>query len=197
MKKILVVAPTSVEASYMKNAIARRNAVGKKFHNEYKVIETGSGKVNAAMETALELNADMYDLIAVVGFASGSAYFRQGDVIIPNTAGYWDVSVPKDVLPELTKMYDLQGSDDCTILTGDSVVGKSFVASLVSNFGAKALYDMESAAVAQVAEEYNIPVLIIKTVSDVPAVDTPVSREDFIKQSTDFSSVLNYLESLL
>lgn len=196
--KILIVAPTERENKYMNNSIARLRALGKQFRNEYKVIRTGVGKVNAAMEVSLELNADLYDLVVVVGFAAGSAYFKQGDVVIPDSTAYWDVCIPEGFVPEMTKEYPLQGSDDVTILTGDSFITKSFAESLVSNFGAKAIYDMETAAVAQVSEEYNVPVLALKIVSDVPSLcsDSMQTFEEFVNTNTDFAPFLNYLEAL-
>lgn len=194
---ILVVAPMAVEAQNFKHAL---DSIAHK--HQYRVVQSGVGKVNAATEVALELYGNptrpAYDLIAVIGYAGGSSRLSQGDFVIPSCAKYHDVNCPEDLVPELTKTYDLQGSDNCVILTGDSFVTTQNIESVQNcNPGCDSIiFDMESAAVCQVAEE--TPVIVMKLISDIPAVENNLqSFSDFVDTHSNFSQFVHYLESLV
>lgn len=196
---ILVVAPMESEAKNFKQALSTIE-----HSNSYKVIQTGVGKVNAAYNTALELYGNVrksYDLVAVIGYAGASSRLEQGSFVAPCCAKYHDVVVPNslntELVEDLVTTYPLQGFDDVIILTGDSFVTKSNVSKINSHLGnfSAALYDMESAAVCQVAE--NIPVVVLKIVSDNPQKDSNLqSFSEFVETHSNFSQFVHFLESL-
>lgn len=194
---ILVIAPMRVEADNFIKALK-----GIEHHNYYKVSCVGVGKVNAASNTALELygcaNSKRYDLVAVIGYAGASSRFKQGDFVIPMAARYHDVSVPVGIVDELNKVFKLEGSDEVIILTGDSFVTKSNVSFIQSKFGGSSfLFDMESAAVAQVAGMEDIPVVVLKLVSDIPSnKNNLLTFEEFVENNSNFSQFVHYLEAL-
>ena len=195
---ILVIAPMKVEADNFTRAL---NGIQHRHH--YRVCNSGIGKVNAASNTALELygnpSARRYDLIAVIGYAGGSNRLGQGDFVIPRIARYHDVNCPVDLVPELTKEFELEGSDNVMILTGDSFVTHENVIQInKQNTKCDAvLYDMEATAVCQVAEEAEIPVIVMKLVSDKPASSNNLqSFNEFVETHVNFSQFVHYLEAL-
>lgn len=189
---VLVLAPMQSEADNFKSALSVYGHLA----NNYKVVQTGVGKVNMAATLSLELSSTDYDLIAVVGYAAGSFKFVQGDFIIPCAAQYHDIVCPFGFLPELESRYELCGNDDVVILTGDSFVNKELANHLVERFGCDVLFDMESTAAAQVLSEYSIPLLVMKIVSDIPQEGSNLqSFEEFCKTHTDFKQFVGYLES--
>lgn len=195
--RILVVAPMEVEALNFKKAL-----VSIPHSNIYNVVTTGVGKVNAAATTALELwsgpHAGSYDLVAVIGYAGGSLRLKQGDFVIPKVAKYHDVSCPADIVPDLSKEYELQGNDNICVLTGDTFVTEDNVSQVSSkNISCESsIFDMEAAAVCQVADD--IPVLVMKLISDNPSSkDNLQSFEEFVRTHSNFAQFVYYLESLV
>lgn len=172
--KILVVAPTHDEFNLMKWA---KEHLGTK--HDIKIIETGIGKVASASEVAVELQS-MYDLVAVIGFAGGSDKFKQGDIVIPSYARYSDVVLPDEIVSSLTDVYDLEGNDEVTILTGDQFVSATRQDRLQTRFGLDIIFDMEATAIAQVCSEYGTEVLVMKVVSDIPSDENPTGFTDFV-----------------
>ena len=60
-----------------------------------------------------------------------------------------------------------------------------------------ALFDMESTAVCQAAELFDLPVVVVKMVSDVPEQgDTEHSYDEFVDSHSDFGCFIDYLEQL-
>lgn len=194
---ILVIAPL---VSEYKNF--RKTLESVPHSNHYHVVQSGVGKANAAATVALELygNPDVeYDLIAVIGYAGGSSRLKQGDFVIPCSTKYHDANCPSDIVPELTKEYSLEGSDNYIILTGDSFVTKDNIAEISSHstdYDA-IVFDMESASVCQIAEDSGIPVIVMKLISDIPSQSNNMqSFNEFVKTHSNFIQFLQYLESL-
>lgn len=190
---ILVIAPMHSEFASFNNSLA---SIPHK--NHYKVVEVGVGKVNAAANTAIELygnpHSKGYDLIAVIGYAAASSNIPQGSFVIPLSAKYYDTDCPDSII-ELSKTYELQGQDDIIILTGDSFVTAANVTSINrSTTSTSIVYDMETAAVCQVAEE--TPVIALKLISDNPSSNNLQSFTEFVKTHSNFSQFVYYLESI-
>jgi nucleoside phosphorylase len=56
---------------------------------------------------------------------------------------------------------------------------------------------MEATAICQAAALYNLPVVVVKMVSDVPEMgDTEFSYDEFVNAHTDFTAFVEYLEQL-
>jgi len=198
--KILIIAPKSSECENFRRALTRYSH-SHKLNHEYKVETAGFGKANAAGTAALyAYNPDNWvpDLVAVIGYAAGSSKYKQGDFVIPSKALYYDAHCPAGVVEDLERVYDLQGIEPVTILTGDSFVDKTLAEQLVDRFGGDVLFDMEATAVAQIFYDVSIPVLVMKLISDVPQLDSEnlQSFSEFVETHTDFSQFVFYLESL-
>lgn len=195
--KILICAPTSREYRAMRYALD--NASGLK-HN-YDLIEVGIGKAlsSAGVARALTLATEQYDMLAVVGFAASALGRKQGDIVMPCRAIHHDAIIPENFCPEITDPRMLRGTDPETVFTGDSFVNADIIREVKSRFGVECgLFDMEIAAICQVAELYNnIPVVVAKYVSDVPEEGhSEQSYEEFANAHSDFTPLLNRLEAL-
>lgn len=195
--KILICAPTSREYRAMRYALD--NASGLK-HN-YDLVEVGIGKAlsSAGVARALILATEQYDMLAVVGFAASALGRKQGDIVMPCRAIHHDAIIPENFCPEITDPRMLRGTDPETVFTGDSFVNADIIREVKSRFGVECgLFDMEIAAICQVAELYNnIPVVVAKYVSDVPEEGhSEQSYEEFANAHSDFTPLLNRLEAL-
>ena len=193
--KYLIVAPTEREYSNITQALE-----GRTLQNSYSVVRTGVGKALAAANTALAINrADgEIDRVAIVGYAASTIGRERGDIVAPRVARYHDCRIPGDFVPELTEPYPLLGHDDAVVWTGDSFVDGEIIAQIKERYGVKsALFDMESTAVCQAAELFDLPVVVVKMVSDVPEQgDTEHSYDEFVDSHSDFGLFLDYLEQL-
>ena len=195
--KILICAPTSREYRVMRYVLD--NASGLK-HN-YDLVEVGIGKAlsSAGVARALTLATEQYDMLAVVGFAASALGRKQGDIVMPCRAIHHDAIIPENFCPEITDPRMLRGTDPETVFTGDSFVNADIIREVKSRFGVECgLFDMEIAAICQVAELYNnIPVVVAKYVSDVPEEGhSEQSYEEFANAHSDFTPLLNRLEAL-
>ena len=194
--RILVVAPTSRESKNMCNTLASKSLL----RHDYTVICSGIGKAGAAASTAMAVaKAEQpYDMILVVGYAAGSLGFRQGDVVCPSVARYHDCDVPEGFIPELTDPFELLGTDDVTLFTGDSFINAHSAAEIKARFGVeKAVYDMEITAIKIAAQQCgNLPVMAVKFISDVPEDGhTEHSYDAFADAHSDFSPLLERAEN--
>ena len=169
--------------------------------NEYDLVEVGIGKALSAagVSRALTLAEGRYDMLAVVGFAAAALGRQQGDIVMPSSAIHHDAIIPEGFCPEITDPRKLVGRDAETVFTGDSFVNAEIVQDIKRRFGVEcALFDMEIAAICQVAELYgNIPVLAVKYVSDVPeAGHSEHSYDEFADAHSDFTPLLERIEEV-
>ena len=193
--RVLICAPTSREYRAMRYALDK--AEGLK-HN-YDLVEVGIGKAlsSAGVARALTLAKDRYDMLAVIGFAASALGRKQGDIVMPQRAIHHDAIIPEGFCPEITDPRMLRGGDVETVFTGDSFVNADIIREIKSRFGVDCgLFDMEIAAICQVAELYdNIPVVAIKYVSDVPEEGhSEHSYDEFADAHSDFTPLLERLE---
>ena len=193
--RYLIVAPTEREYSNITLSLE-----GRTLQNSYSVVRTGVGKALAAANTALAINRANGDIdrVAIVGYAASTIGRERGDVVAPRVARYHDCRIPGDFVPELTDPHPLLGHDDAVVWTGDSFVDGEIIAQIKERYGVKsALFDMESTAVCQAAELFDLPVVVVKMVSDVPEQgDTEHSYDEFVDSHSDFGCFIDYLEQL-
>lgn len=144
------------------------------------VIQTGIGKVNAAMKLTEAIHK--YDVTKIynVGFAGGSHHFQIGQMVLIDQVkyhdfdltffGYEEGQVPgcptvfksdKQLVSDLVQKYpDIKRA---TLFTGDYFMTESVDIPYVA--------DMEGAALYQVAHHYQIPIISIKIISDIVGMD--------------------------
>lgn len=195
--RVLICAPTSREYRAMRYALDR----AQNLRNEYDLVEVGIGKAlsSAGVSRALTLAEEHYDMLAVVGFAAAALGRQQGDIVMPSCAMHHDAIIPEGFCPEITDPRKLVGRDAETVFTGDSFVNAEIVRDIKRRFGVECgLFDMEIAAICQVAELYdNIPVFAVKYVSDVPeAGHSEHSYDEFADAHSDFTPLLERIEDV-
>lgn len=193
--RYLVITPTEREYRNMSVAVEREG-----LKNSYTVARTGVGKALSAAGAALAIaraNGD-FDRVAIVGYAASTIGRQRGDIVAPRVARYYDCRIPGDFVPELTDPHPLLGHDDAMVLTGDSFVDGDMIRSVKEQMGVEsALFDMEATSICQAAELFDLPVVVIKMVSDVPEEgDNEFSYDAFVDSHTDFSAFVDYLEKL-
>lgn len=193
--KYLIVAPTEREYRNVTSALEGRTT-----ENQYIVARTGVGKALAAANTALAIareNCDV-DRVAIIGYAASTLGRERGELVAPRMARYHDCRIPGDFVPELTDPYPLLGHDDAVVWTGDSFVDGEIIAEVKERYGLKSgLFDMEATAVCQAAELFDLPVVVVKMVSDVPEDgDNEHSYDEFVDSHSDFTPFIDYLENL-
>lgn len=169
------------------------------FRNLHLVLmRSGVGKVNTAMSTAILLTHVPVDHIVNLGSAGGMrAEQRILDLVIPREV----LAVDVDVTPLGFAFGQMMGepaayetdsamrswADQClhawpdrpavhygAVGTGDSFVyAPAQVTQIQERFGADrvACVEMEGAALAQVCSRFQVPFLIVRSLSDVPATD--------------------------
>lgn len=193
--KYLIVAPTEREYRNITSALEGRTT-----ENQYIVARTGVGKALAAANTALAIareNCDV-DRVAIIGYAASTLGRERGELVAPRMARYHDCRIPGDFVPELTDPHPLLGHDDAVVWTGDSFVDAEIIAEVKEKYGLKSgLFDMEATAVCQAAELFDLPVVVVKMVSDVPEEgDNEFSYDEFVNSHSDFGVFVDYLENL-
>ena len=193
--KYIVVAPTEREYRNITLALQERET-----KNQYTVIRSGVGKALAAANTALAIARAKGDVerIAVIGYVASTLGRKRGEIVAPRVARYHDCRIPGDFVPELTDPYPLLGHDDAVVWTGDSFVDAKIISEVKSQYAMKSgLFDMEATAVCQVAEMFDLPIVVVKMVSDVPEEgDNEHSYDEFVDSHSDFGVFIDYLESL-
>ncbi|MBQ5358019.1 MAG: hypothetical protein IIU61_01140, partial [Alistipes sp.] len=190
--KYLIVAPTEREYRNITSALEGRTT-----ENQYIVARTGVGKALAAANTALAIareNCDV-DRVAIIGYAASTLGRERGELVAPRVARYHDCRIPGDFVPELTDPHPLLGHDDAVVWTGDSFVDAEIIAEVKEKYGLKSgLFDMEATAVCQAAELFDLPVVVVKMVSDVPEEgDNEFSYDEFVNSHSDFGVFVDYL----
>lgn len=198
--RVLICAPTSREYRAMRYALDKATDL----RHSYDLKEVGIGKAlsSAGVARALtlaEAEGVKYDMLAVVGFAASALGRKQGDIVMPSRAIHHDAIIPDGFCPEITDPRALRGSDPETVFTGDSFVNADIIREVKARFGVDCgLFDMEIAAICQVAELYdNIPVVAVKYVSDVPEEGhSEHSYDEFADAHSDFTPLLKHLEEL-
>ncbi len=204
--------------------IANKTFYKGKIHNQdVLLVKSGVGKVQAAVTTdvlAREFKVGNIIFTGVAGAASPKVDVK--DVVIANALVQHDVDLtefgaPKGQLDgydkrdfatdvELSeKLYaiaqDLLGKDHVhqgLVATGDQfIANKQIVAEIHQEFGALAV-EMEGAAVAQVADLYDIPFAVLRTMSDKADGSAKLTYEEMKSVTAQQSSqiLLTYLKQL-
>ena len=193
--RYLIIAPTEREYRNITKTLE-----GRVTHNQYQVSRCGVGKALAAANTALAIARAKGDIdrVAIIGYAASTLGRERGELVAPRVARYHDCRIPGDFVPELTEPYPLLGHDDAVVWTGDSFVDAEIIAEVKERYGMKTgLFDLEATAICQAAELFDLPVVVVKMVSDVPEDgDTEHSYDEFVNSHTDFSVFVDYLENL-
>mgnify|MGYP002624064444 CR=1 FL=1 len=182
------------------------------------LMQSGIGKVNAAMACVEMIRKQQPDVVLSLGCAGGNGDgLHLGDVVVSTETAYHDVYCGKELcygqvqgMPEryesqkwlVEKAYKV----DNRVVPGLIVSGDWFVDSkhkmseVLAHFPEAIAVDMESAAIAQVCYKYQIPFVALRIISDLPLSGEHASQyTGFWNTVSDktFSVTLLYVESLL
>ena len=184
-------------------------------------MQSGIGKVAAAIGTAALLQLTKPDAVLNTGSAGGVARgLKVGDIVISDETRYHDVDVTafgyeKGQLPANPaaflsdkKLADLaekvaqeQGLSvkRGLICSGDSFINsEQKIAQIKADFPNVTAVEMEATAIAQVCHAFNVPFVVVRAISDAGDGEASLSFEEFLPLATKQSSalVLGMLEKL-
>lgn len=179
---------------------------GKLGEKEVVVVQSGIGKVLAAVTTTLLISHYHVDAVINTGSAGGiGTGLKIGDVVISNKLAYHDADVtafgyemgqmagmPLYYEADenlMTKSIEAAENHQLStkvglIVTGDTFVNKQEkIAEIKSYFPDVLANEMEGAAIAHVAHQFKIPFVVIRAMSDVGDEEASVNFDDFILEA--------------
>lgn len=176
------------------------------------LVESGIGKVNATLITSLLI--DRYDVDMIVNTGVAGALSNELDVtdmVVSTTVVHHDVDAMEfgyafGQVPGMPAAYDadekmvgaavkvLEKNKTIQGFKGLVASGDSFIAdsaqksSIIGNFSNALAVDMESASIAQTCHQFNVPFIIIRSISDKADQAADMTYEEFLKKACINSS---------
>ncbi|USD65713.1 5'-methylthioadenosine/S-adenosylhomocysteine nucleosidase [Vibrio sp. SCSIO 43136] len=179
---------------------------------EVVLLQSGIGKVAAAVGTGLMLELYKPDMVVNTGSAGGfDSSLNLGDVVISTEVRYHDADVrafgyeigqmagqpaafasdeklmqiAQTALEQMEDMHAVRG----LICTGDEFVcsqeSKEFIR---THFPSVIAVEMEAAAIAQTCHQFNVPFVVVRAISDVADKESPMSFDEFLPLAAKSSS---------
>ena len=186
------------------------------------IVQSGIGKVAAALAAAMLIDKFQPDYVVNTGSAGGfEQSLKVGDIVISSEVRYHDVNLtafgyeigqlpanpaaytPHPVLVEAAKA-GIKALPEIQTLVGLITTGDTFmtaeedIAKARANFPQMAAVEMEGAAIAHTCLQFNTPFVVIRSMSDIAGKESPTSFEAYLETASVNSSqmVMNMLESL-
>lgn len=178
------------------------------------IVQSGIGKVAAALATAILLDRFAPDYVVNTGSAGGfEQSLKVGDIVISSEVRYHDVDVtafgyeigqlpanppayiPHSILVKAAKE-SAQTLENIQTLTGLITTGDTFmtkdedIAKARKNFPTMAAVEMEGAAIAHTCHQFGTPFVVIRSMSDIAGKESPVSFEAYLETASVNSSAL-------
>ncbi len=178
------------------------------------LLRSGIGKVNAAMSTTVLLDRFKPDYVINTGSAGGlNPELNVGDVVISSEVRHHDVDVTAfgyeyGQVPQLPAAFTaderlVKIAEECAKESGDIQVvrgliatGDSFMSDPVrveavrEKFEDLQAVEMEAAAIAQVCHQFNIPFVVIRSLSDIAGKESDISFDKFLETAALHSANL-------
>ncbi|MBP1039405.1 5'-methylthioadenosine/adenosylhomocysteine nucleosidase [Vagococcus sp. BWB3-3] len=174
--------------------------------HEVVVVESGIGKVLAAVTTTLLISHYHVDVLINTGSAGGIGEgLRIGDVVISNKLAYFDADVTAfgyemgqmagmplyyeadaKLVEQAEQAAKEKGLATRTglIVTGDTFVDKQAkIEEIKKDFPDVLANEMEGAAIAHVAHQFKVPFVVIRAMSDVGDEAASVNFDEFILEA--------------
>lgn len=176
--------------------------------------KSGIGKVAASVATTLLLERFSPDTIINTGSAGGyDNNLNVGDLVISTEVRFHDVdltafgyeigqmaqlppafvadtklvNIAQDAAKTLTDLKTIKG----LICTGDIFMADPTKAEIArNNFPTMAACEMEAAAIAQVCYQFNVPFVIIRSLSDIAGKKSELSFEQYLPVAAKNASIL-------
>ncbi len=167
------------------------------------VLKSGIGKVNAAIATTLVMERYQPRAIINTGSAGGfSGDLSVGDVVISNELVQHDVDVTAfnyvhgqvpglpATIPATKRLISIaeKAMQEIDLTTKTGLIGSSdvFMEDPVKVDKIRALFpsmlaaEMEGAAIAQVCHQYDVPFVVIRSLSDIAGKKSSISFDDYL-----------------
>lgn len=186
------------------------------------VVRSGIGKVAASVTTSLLIQQYGVNMVINTGSAGGIGEgLKVGDVVFSEKLAYFDVDVTgfgydygqlpagmplyfeasQYIIDEMKKAAEKTGQQvrSGLIVTGDSFVNSpEKIAEIKSHFPEALACEMEGAAIAQTARQFNIPFLVVRAISDTADHQATMSFDEFIDEAGKRSAemVIEFLNTI-
>lgn len=181
--------------SFFYGKIANKNVV---------LLQSGIGKVNAAIGTTILLETFKPKCIINTGSAGGfDTSLNVGDVVISDEVCYHDVDVTAfdyamGQVPQMPATFkadenlvkiaqSLETLKQVKTVTGLIATGDIFMSNAEKVEQTRAYFptmqacEMEAAAIAQTAHRYNVPFIIFRSLSDIAGKESNISFPEYVK----------------
>lgn len=185
------------------------------------IVQSGIGKVNATIATALLIHEFEVDYVINTGSAGGiGTGLSIGDLVISTSLAYHDADnrgfgYTYGQIPQMDAEYLADEELAKTIETaatplgwhvqrGQIVTGDSFISdteqiqTIKEHFPNALVTEMEGAAVAQTCRQFDIPFAVVRAVSDTADEKATVNFDEFVLLAGQRSAqlVLNLIEEM-
>lgn len=183
------------------------------------IVQSGIGKVAAALATAVLIDKFSPDYVVNTGSAGGfDQSLKVGDLVISSEVRYHDVDVtafgyeigqlpgnpaayiPHKRLVEAAKIgartLTSESGSSIQVLEGLITTGDTFmtadddIAKARKNFPTMAAVEMEGAAIAHTCHQFSTPFVVIRSMSDIAGKESPTSFEAYLETASVNSSQL-------
>ncbi|MDA0119110.1 5'-methylthioadenosine/S-adenosylhomocysteine nucleosidase [Vibrio sp. T11.5] len=219
--KIGIIGAMEQEVSILKQAIENCQEVskagctfyaGKLNGVEVVLLQSGIGKVAAAIGTTMLIDEYQPDVVINTGSAGGfDSSLNLGDVVISTEVRHHDADVtafgyemgqmaqqPAAFLAD-EKLMDvaekaLAQMEDKHAVRGLICTGDAFVctaerqAFIRTHFPSVIAVEMEASAIAQACHQFKVPFVVVRAISDVADKESPMSFEEFLPLAAKSSS---------
>lgn len=218
--KIGIIGAMAQEVEILRNLMVEAKVIeiagckiydGKINNTQVALLQSGIGKVAAAVGTALLLELTKPDVIINTGSAGGlDANLNVGDIVISTEVRHHDADVtafgyekgqlpanPAAFLPNeqlvsvALKETQTAGFNAVSglICSGDVFVnGAEKIAQIRQDFPNVVAVEMEAAAIAQVCHAFNVPFVVVRAISDVADKESHLSFDEFLPLAAKNSS---------
>ncbi|GAL21476.1 5'-methylthioadenosine nucleosidase [Vibrio maritimus] len=176
------------------------------------LLQSGIGKVAAAVGTTILLSDYQPDVVINTGSAGGfESSLNLGDVVISTEVRHHDadvtafgyeigqmagqpaaftadqklMDVAEKALAQMEDKHAVRG----LICTGDEFVCRPERQAFIrENFPGVIAVEMEASAIAQTCHQFNTPFVVVRAISDVADKESPMSFEEFLPLAAQSSS---------
>jgi len=168
--------------------------IGQRGNHTYWLVQTGVGPVAASAVAGRVLKAQAMSLVMSTGFACALVPAQVGDLIVGTavssvrTDGVWTIRNDRVSCDETVCAGLLAVAKDAglvarvgTVVSSETVVWQALEKHRLQHLTDATGLDMESAALAAVAQERDLPMAIVRTVSDLVDEDLPLDFNLFLR----------------
>lgn len=220
--KIAIIGAMQEEVTLLRNQIINCQVIeqagckiytGTLHGSEIALLQSGIGKVAAAIGTTLLLDNIKPDCVINTGSAGGLATsLNVGDIVVSQEVCYHDADVTAfgyqyGQLPNCPARFVadeklIHLAEDCIkqlnvnavrglVCTGDAFInGAQPLATIRHNFPDVVAVEMEAAAIAHTCKNFDIPFVVVRAISDVADKQSHISFDEFLPVAAKQSSLM-------